>query len=108
MMPPSHPNSNDRVTVEISRDLEEIVPIFLENRAYDLRTIQDALNRQDFGTIQNLGHRLKGDGGGYGFDRITEIGTTMEQAAKHKDYSLTEQQILHLEEFLRQVHVIYR
>jgi HPt (histidine-containing phosphotransfer) domain-containing protein len=108
VMPPSHPNSNDHVTVEISRDLEEIVPIFLDNRAHDLRTLQDALTRQDFGTIQNLGHRLKGDGGGYGFDRITEIGTTMEQAAKQKDYSLTEQQILHLEEFLRRVHVIYR
>ena len=108
MMYPSHSEANDRVTVEISRDLEEIVPTFLENRAHDLRTLRDALTRQDFGTIQNLGHRLKGDGGGYGFDRITEIGATMEQAAKQKDYSLTEQQILHLEEFLRRVHVIYR
>ncbi|MDR4469474.1 MAG: Hpt domain-containing protein [Nitrospira sp.] len=108
MMPPSHPNSNDRVTVEISRDLEEIVPIFLKNRAHDLRTIWDALTRQDFGTIQNVGHRLKGDGGGYGFNRITEIGASMEQAAKQKDYSLTEQQILHLEEFLKRVDVVYR
>jgi len=96
------------MTVEISHDLEEIVPIFLENRAHDLQTLRDALTRQDFVTIQNLGHQLKGNGGGYGFDRITEIGATMEQAAKQKDYSLSEQQILHLEEFLRRVHVIYR
>ena len=108
MIPPSRPNSNDRVTVEISRDLEEIVPIFLENREHDLRTLRDALARQDFGTIQNLGHRLKGDGGGYGFDRITEIGATMEQAAKQQDHSMIERQILQLEDFLRRVCVIYR
>lgn len=107
-MPPSHPTSNDRVIVEISRDLEAIVPTFLENRAHDLQTLRDALTQQDFGTIQNLGHRLKGDGGGYGFDRITEIGTTMEQAAQHKDSPLIEQQILQLEEFLRRVSVVYR
>ncbi|MGE0642200.1 MAG: Hpt domain-containing protein [Nitrospira sp.] len=108
MMKPSQPESSNRLTVEISRDLEDIVPIFLRNREQDIRTLHDALTRQDFETIQSLGHRLKGDGGGYGFDRISEIGTTMEQAAKQKDYSVTEQQILHLEEFLRRVHVIYR
>jgi HPt (histidine-containing phosphotransfer) domain-containing protein len=108
VMPPSHPNSNDHVTVEISRDLEEIVPIFLGNRAHDLRTLRDALTRQDFGTIQTLGHRLKGDGGGYGFDRITEIGATMEQAATQQDSSLIEHEILQLQDFLKRVRVVYR
>lgn len=107
-MHPSHPEAKDRVTVEISRDLEEIVPIFLENRENDLRTLRDALTRHDFGTIQTLGHRLHGDGGGYGFDRITEIGATMEQAAKRQDHSMIEEQILRLEDFLRRVCVIYR
>ncbi|MBX3302632.1 MAG: Hpt domain-containing protein [Nitrospira sp.] len=108
MIHPSHPEANDRVTVEISRDLEEIVPIFLGNRENDLRTLRDALTRHDFETIQTLGHRMKGDGGGYGFDRITEIGATMEQAAKQQDHSITEEQILRLEDFLRRVCVIYR
>ena len=107
-MHPSHHDAKDRLTVEISRDLEEIVPIFLRNRENDLRTLRDALTRHDFVTIQTLGHRLKGDGGGYGFDRITEIGATMEHAAKQQDPSLTEEQILRLEDFLRRVCVIYR
>ncbi len=94
--------------VEISRDLEDIVPIFLNNREKDLQTLRDALTRQDFGTLQTLGHRMKGDGGGYGFDRITEIGATLEQAAKQQDGSMIEQQIVQLEDFLRRVSVVYR
>jgi histidine phosphotransfer protein HptB len=102
------PEAKDRVTVEISRDLEEIVPIFLGNRENDLSTLRNALTRHDFGTIETIGHRLKGDGGGYGFDRITEIGAAMEQAAKQRDHSMTDQQILQLEDFLRRVTIIYR
>jgi len=94
--------------VEISRDLEDIVPIFLNNREKDLQTLRDALTRQDFGTLQTLGHRMKGDGGGYGFDRITEIGATMELAAKQQDGSMIAEQIGQLEEFLRRVSVVYR
>lgn len=108
MSSPLEPESADRFTVEISRDLEDIVPIFLGNRENDLRTLRDALTRQDFGTIQNLGHRLKGDGGGYGFNRITDIGATLEQAAKQQDGSMIEQQIVQLEDFLRRVSVVYR
>ena len=108
MTHPSHSESPDTISVEVSRDLEDIVPIFLGNRENDLQALRDALTRQDFGTVQNLGHRLKGDGGGYGFDRITEIGATMEQAAKQQDGSMIEQQIVQLEEFLRRVSVVYR
>lgn len=107
-MHPSKPESKDRLIVEICSDLEDIVPIFLGNREQDLRTLRDALTRQDFGTIQTLGHRLKGDGGGYGFDRISEIGATMEQAARQEDYTTAELQILQLEDYLRRVLVIYR
>ncbi|NJN69489.1 MAG: Hpt domain-containing protein [Nitrospira sp.] len=108
MTHPSHSESPDTIIVEVGRDLEDIVPIFLGNRKNDLQTLRDALTRQDFGTVQNLGHRLKGDGGGYGFDRISEIGATLEQGAKQQDYSMIEQQILQLENFLRRVRVIYR
>lgn len=107
-MPASHPEPADRLTVEISRDLEDIVPIFLGNRKKDVRTLRDALLTQDFRTVQTLGHRMKGDGGGFGFDRITEIGGAMELAAKLADHSTIEQQIVQLEDFLSRVAVVYR
>jgi HPt (histidine-containing phosphotransfer) domain-containing protein len=104
----SHPEPTDQLTVEISRDLEGIVPIFLVNREKDVRTLRDALVKQDFRTVQTLGHRMKGDGGGFGFDRITEIGAAMERAAKLEDCLTIEQRIVQLEDFLKRVTVVYR
>lgn len=104
----SHPEPTDRLTVEISRDLEGIVPTFLGNRQKDVRTLRDALVKQDFRTVQTLGHRMKGDGGGFGFDRITDIGAAMERAAKLEDRLTIEQHIIQLEDFLKRVTVVYR
>lgn len=104
----SQPGPTKQLTVEISRDLEAIVPTFLDNRKKDVQTLRNALSKQDFWTIQTLGHRMKGDGGGFGFDRITEIGAAMERAAKLEDYSTIEQHIVQLEDFLKRVAVVYR
>ncbi len=104
----SHPEPTDRLAVEISRDLEGIVPVFLGNRKTDVQTLREALAQQDFRTVQTLGHRMKGDGGGFGFDRITEIGAAMERAAKLQDCSTIEQHIMQLEDFLKRVTVVYR
>lgn len=107
-MPAPHPEPMDQLTVEISRDLEEIVPVFLRNRQKDVRILRDALTTQDFKTVQTLGHRMRGDGGGFGFNRITEIGSAIERAAKLEDRSIIEQQIIQLEDFLKRVAVVYR
>ncbi|HWV45287.1 MAG TPA: Hpt domain-containing protein [Nitrospira sp.] len=107
-MQASHPEPTDQFTVEISRDLEGIVPIFLGNRKKDARILRDALVKQDFRTVQTLGHRMKGDGGGFGFDRITEIGAAMERAAKLEDPLTIEEHIGQLEDFLQRVTVVYR
>ncbi len=107
-MPTSQPEPVDRLTIVISRELEEIVPIFLSNRHKDIHILRDALTRQDYRTIQTLGHRMKGDGGGFGFNRITEIGTAIELAAKLEDCSTIEQQVVQLENFLTRVSVVYR
>jgi HPt (histidine-containing phosphotransfer) domain-containing protein len=107
-MPPSSFDSDDRIIVEISRDLEDIVPIFLTNREKELPILRDALATQDFRILQTLGHRMKGDGGGYGFDHISEIGTGLETAAKQQHLPAIEQHIAQLEDFLKRVTVVYR
>ena len=103
-----HPESLERLIVCIDRDFESIVPTFLANRKKDLHTLHHALSSADFSTIQMLGHRMKGDGGGYGFDRISEIGGAMELAATRKDHAAAERQIAQLEDFLTRLHVEYR
>lgn len=100
--------SGGQITVEVDRDLEEIVPIFLTNRKNDLQTLRNALTMRDFRTLQTLGHRMKGDGGGFGFDNISDIGAAMENAAKLQDHATIEEHIAQLEDFLHRVTVVYR
>lgn len=108
MTPPRSTHSRLPIRVEISRDFEDIAPIFLENRRKDLKTLHAAIGAQDFSTLQTLGHRMKGDGGGYGFDAISEIGATLESAAQRQDIPPIEHSIAELEEFLDRVTVFYR
>lgn len=103
-----HPQSTDRITVQIDQDLQGIVPIFLANRQKDLQTLRSALAQHDFETIRVLGHRMKGDGGGYGFDKITEIGGVMELAATRHDHPAIVRHTAELEDFLTRVTVVYR
>ncbi|BCA56372.1 histidine phosphotransfer domain-containing protein [Nitrospira sp. KM1] len=97
-----------RVIVTIDADLEEIVPGFLDNRRKDIDTLYDALQTNDMKTIRLLGHRMKGDGGGYGFEAISEIGDVLEQAAIRGDQQVIRNQVGKLQDFLMKVDVIYR
>lgn len=101
-------DSADRIPVSVDRDLEDIVPIFLENRRRDIHTLRASVGSQDFETIGMLGHRMKGDGGGYGFDVISEIGGALELAVGRRDYPAIERLTTRLEDFLDRVTVLYR
>ena len=96
------------ITVYVDPGLEEIVPVFLENRRRDVQTVETALGRSDFKTIGVLGHRMRGDGGGYGFDTISAIGEGMEQAAARQDTEAIRLHLNNLVDFLARITVVYR
>jgi HPt (histidine-containing phosphotransfer) domain-containing protein len=77
--------NDEKIVVTIDMDLEELIPGFLGNRNKDLDLLRDALRDNDFQTIQSTGHSLKGVGGGYGFDHMSELGAEIEIAAKEAD-----------------------
>jgi HPt (histidine-containing phosphotransfer) domain-containing protein len=96
------------VTVSIDSDLEELVPGFLENRRKDAATLARAVQTQDVKTVRLLGHRMKGDGGGYGFQEISQIGEALEQAAIREDWTVITEKTEALRTFLGQVDIVYR
>lgn len=107
-MMPSQPDAGQaKIIVHIDPDLEAIVPGFLANRRRDLATIEGCLKQGDLSTIRMLGHRMKGDGGGYGFDQISTIGDDLEQAAMAQDVPSIEQQVALLKDFLSRLEVVY-
>jgi len=94
--------------VEVDADLSELVPGFLDRKRMDARAILAAVEQGDTQTIARLGHKMKGDGGSYGFDTITELGRGLEQAAKAGDLGGLRQLGAELANFLERVEIIYR
>ena len=93
--------------VYIDSDLWEIVPGFLDNRRDDITTIDGAVGAGDFETIRVLGHDMKGSGGGYGFDGITDIGRSLVQAATDQDQSEIRKLVQELVDYVERVEVVY-
>jgi HPt (histidine-containing phosphotransfer) domain-containing protein len=88
-------------------DLADLVPVYLERRKGDVIALEDALLMGDFPAIQVLGHSMKGSGGGYGFDGITEIGQRLEAAGVSSDAPSVRAGIDDLGSYLRNVEVSY-
>jgi HPt (histidine-containing phosphotransfer) domain-containing protein len=66
----------------------------------------DALDRHDFETVERLGHGMKGAGGSWGFQAITEIGAALEQAAESADSDGSRKCVGELSTYLDRVEVV--
>jgi HPt (histidine-containing phosphotransfer) domain-containing protein len=97
----------DIITVEVNSEVQSIVPEFLENRKKDCLLINSLLDGNSFCEIRSLGHRMKGAGGSFGFDDISEIGEVIELAALAADKETISSSVLQLSNYLERVAVVY-
>lgn len=94
------------IVVRIDPDLKELIPNYLNNRQKDIQAMRAALDKKDFETIRTLGHSMKGSGGGYGFDAISQIGHDLEEAGVEKKPEAIMKSIGELENYLSRVEVV--
>ena len=97
----------EKIIITVDSDLEDLIPGFLENRNKDIKSIFDALARDDFTAITKLGHTMKGVGGGYGFDAITDIGRSIEQAARDKNPQKIKASLSELSDYLERIEIVF-
>lgn len=93
----------DKIIVHIDPDIADLVPGFLENRRKDIARLRSLVSQGDFAAIKVIGHSMKGAGGGYGFDPITEYGAAIERAAQAADGGAVLAQTALLESYLEAV-----
>ncbi len=93
--------------VRIDKDLEDLIPGYIENRQKDIKSILFSLEKADYESIRILGHSMKGSGGGYGFDAITRIGKSIEEAAKNKNGSEIKKQVEELSYYIAGIEITY-
>jgi len=69
--------------------------------------IRQLLDEGNYDEIRLLGHRMKGTGGSYGFDAISDIGEMIETASLAADRETIRVQLQRLEDYLQRVSVVY-
>ena len=103
----SNAERSGEITVVVDPEIKDIIPIFLDNRRGDVTTVLEALDRSDYKTIQILGHSLQGAGGGYGFHAITELGKSLNEAAKDRNAEEIRKLVVELSSYVDRVKVTY-
>lgn len=93
--------------IKIDADLQDLIPEFLNKRRNDIPVLWDAVKKNDFGTLENIGHKLKGNAGGYGFDQMGFFGAMIETGASEKNISKIEQALKELEKYINEIEIEY-
>jgi HPt (histidine-containing phosphotransfer) domain-containing protein len=99
--------SAEPITVTVTKDLEDLVPVFLKNRQKEIETLRAALAARDFEQLRQVGHRMKGVGNSYGFAQVTAIGKQIEDGAKACDGAAIEARLAEYVDYLARVKVVY-
>jgi PAS domain S-box-containing protein len=96
----------DTILVRANPKFADMIPVFLQNCRQNVIAMLDALDRGDFETVEILGHGMRGAGGSYGFQAITDIGAALEQAAESADTDASRKWVGELSRYLDRVEII--
>ncbi len=90
-----------RLPLDVPPEVRSLLPSFFASRQADYLRMVSALERHNFDEIDQLGHRLKGSGGSFGFPELSTIGELLELAAREADADRCAQALGALEATLR-------
>lgn len=96
-----------KFSVIVNADLEPIIPRYLELRHEELAAMEAALASGDAETVRLLGHRLKGTGTSYGFERFTRLGSAIEATAKAGNLDQAVVLVAEVRDYLENVDISY-
>ncbi len=69
--------------------------------------MREVLAQGDYETIRIFGHRMKGTGGAYGLDAITDIGRALEEVAKNQNSEEIRELLSSFLDYVERVEVVY-
>ncbi len=86
--------------IEMEKTILPLIPEYLQNRKEDVKKIREALEKKDFNEIEDLGHKMKGSGKCYGFDKISTLGHQIEMSAKERRTKEIKRSIDQMQDYL--------
>jgi signal transduction histidine kinase/CheY-like chemotaxis protein len=98
--------SEGTIRVVIPEGLEDVAGPYLDKRRADLAIYRQALSNGDLETVRKMAHKMKGTGAGYGFQRMTEMGGALEEAAQAADIEAVRSLVEELTAYLDRVELV--
>ena len=104
---PEDQNVATSVQVSVPQMIQSLVPRYLQDQRGVATSILVALEQRDYQTVQELGHKMRGSGGSFGFDLLSRIGQNLEEAAQSRDRDAIRHWHHELSRYLDRVEVVY-
>ncbi len=92
--------------VELKRDMERLMPEFLQSRQAELARLEAALKQGDNAAIRSMAHRLQGSFAMYGLPEASRYARAIEQCGAAADNE-AQRQLKMLEHYLAQLKIRY-
>lgn len=93
--------------VSIDPDLKDLVPGYIGNRKNELPGLLALSAAGDLDALLKAGHKLAGSGGGYGFDRLSELGRELETLSQAGDLPGVAGCLAQLKDYLENLEIVY-
>ena len=95
------------IVVTVDQIVEDLMPLFMAQRKTDQRVIAQALPLRDFDALRKTGHGMTGAGASYGFDRISDLGVRLCEAARGGDVAAIRKVGDELDDYMQRLIVKY-
>ena len=82
----------------------ELLPGYVKRRKLEIFQLQRLVEDNEHDKIRLIGHNLKGSGGLYGLQKISDFGADLEEAALASDNTLLTQQIAEMQAYLEELN----
>ena len=96
------------ITVPVAKGVEDLIPAYMKNRAREIETLRNALSARDLEQLGRLGHRMKGVGEPYGFEKVSALGKQIEDGAKAGDWAALSERIAEYADYIARVRIVYK
>jgi HPt (histidine-containing phosphotransfer) domain-containing protein len=93
--------------VRVDEMLKDLIPLFMQNRRKEIAQMEDMYAKQDFEGFARYGHQLKGVSFNYGYQKLGELGVSIEAAGKEKNLPAIRHIIDDITDYLETVEVIF-
>lgn len=98
---------SESIQITVSRELEPLMPRFLANRKLEIARMQASLAAGDFDAVYQAGHSLKGVGGSFGFQALTDLGGRIEANANARDMAAVSASIAEYADYMNRLAVCF-